>query len=219
MRRAAELGGIEMSLDERRTPAEADAARRSSGLKESSTAKELDPHKQKKHGGSGVAGSAPAPIRHFTVAVFVVSRGLTLLLYHRTHGMWLPPGGHIEPDETPDEAAVREVSEEVGLDVVLVGERGLAVDRPTQLVTPEGVQLESIGPATDNHQHIDLVYFSAPRLSLDDGVSLRIDPCEVIEARWCSPDDLNSMDLAADVREWALRALRVVPQRLAASKG
>jgi ADP-ribose pyrophosphatase YjhB (NUDIX family) len=32
-----------------------------------------------------------------------------LLVYHRKLAMWLPPGGHVEPNELPDDAAVREV--------------------------------------------------------------------------------------------------------------
>src|SRR5690606_27899310 len=47
--------------------------------------------------------------RDFAVATFVVHQGRVLLLYHKRLGMWLPPGGHIEPNELPDEAAVREV--------------------------------------------------------------------------------------------------------------
>ena len=42
--------------------------------------------------------------RDFTVATFVVHEGKVLLLWHRKLGMWLPPGGHIEPNELPDEA-------------------------------------------------------------------------------------------------------------------
>ena len=45
-----------------------------------------------------------AVLRHFTVAVFVVSAGHVLLHYHRKLGRWLPPGGHIEDNELPDEA-------------------------------------------------------------------------------------------------------------------
>ena len=56
----------------------------------------------------GPYGSAQAG-RHFTVAVFVVWEGKVLLHRHRKLGMWLPPGGHIEKVELPDEAAVREV--------------------------------------------------------------------------------------------------------------
>jgi len=59
--------------------------------------------------------------RHFTVAVFVSWEGKVLLHFHRKLGMWLPPGGHIERGEHPDDAAVREVHEETGLRVELVG--------------------------------------------------------------------------------------------------
>ena len=53
--------------------------------------------------------------RHFTVAVFVVWQERVLLHRHAKLGMWLPPGGHIEPDELPDDAAVREVEEEYAI--------------------------------------------------------------------------------------------------------
>lgn len=61
--------------------------------------------------------------RHFTVAVFVVHEGRVLLNVHPKLGIWLPPGGHIELNELPDEAAVREVQEETGVQAELVGNR------------------------------------------------------------------------------------------------
>ena len=52
--------------------------------------------------------------RDFTATTFVVSLNKTLLLWHQIASM-LPPGGHIEPNELPEEAAIREVKEEPGL--------------------------------------------------------------------------------------------------------
>ncbi len=48
--------------------------------------------------------------RDWTVATFVVHEDRVLLLWHRKLSMWLPPGGHIDLHELPDEAAVREVA-------------------------------------------------------------------------------------------------------------
>src|SRR5690606_12330181 len=73
--------------------------------------------------------------------------------------MWLPPGGHVEPNEVPDDAAVREVREESGVDVELVGERAIDAPGPRQLMRPRGVQLERIAPG---HEHVDLVYLARP---------------------------------------------------------
>src|SRR5919204_293822 len=98
-------------------------------------------------------------LRHFTVAVFVVHDDRVLLHFHRKLGKWLPPGGHIDPNELPDEAAVREVLEETGIHCELVAESGVAVESPRQLARPEGIQLESIAPG---HEHIDLIYFARP---------------------------------------------------------
>jgi ADP-ribose pyrophosphatase YjhB (NUDIX family) len=55
----------------------------------------------------------------FTVGVFVVYKDKVLLRKHDKYNLWLCVGGHIELDEDPNEAALREVKEEVGLDVTL----------------------------------------------------------------------------------------------------
>jgi 8-oxo-dGTP pyrophosphatase MutT (NUDIX family) len=85
--------------------------------------------------------------RHFTVAVFVVWEGKVLLHFHRKLEMWLPPGGHIERDELPDQAAVREVLEETGLRVELVGEKREDIADPVQLHRP-GCSSRTSGWAT-----------------------------------------------------------------------
>ena len=137
--------------------------------------------------------------RHFTVAVFVVREGEVLLHRHRKLGMWLPPGGHIEENELPDEAAVREVFEETGLRVELVGERREDVEDPVQLYRPAGVQLENIAPG---HQHIDLIYFARP--IGPTGIRQEFSADKV---GWYGPEDWESMRVNAEVRGWCERAL------------
>lgn len=137
--------------------------------------------------------------RHFTVAVFVVWEGKVLLHHHRKLGMWLPPGGHIEEDEIPDEAAVREVFEETGLRVALVGDRREDVSDPVQLRRPAGVQLENIGP---EHQHIDLIYFARPTGSTGIGRDFSED-----KAGWYGPEDWDALPVNLEVRGWCERAL------------
>jgi 8-oxo-dGTP pyrophosphatase MutT (NUDIX family) len=43
------------------------------------------------------------------------TRGELLLAAHRKAGLWLPPGGHVEPGEDPWHTAVREAGEELSL--------------------------------------------------------------------------------------------------------
>jgi 8-oxo-dGTP pyrophosphatase MutT (NUDIX family) len=55
---------------------------------------------------------------HFTASAFVVApdRDALLLILHQKLGLWLQPGGHVEPNDPDLEAAARrEVAEEVGL--------------------------------------------------------------------------------------------------------
>jgi 8-oxo-dGTP pyrophosphatase MutT (NUDIX family) len=139
---------------------------------------------------------------HFTVAVFVVWEGKVLLHRHRKLEMWLPPGGHIEKDELPDDAAVREVREETGVRVELVGERREDVTGPVQPHRPAGVQLENIEPG---HQHIDLIYFAKPVGSAEIHDEFVED-----EVGWYGPADWDGMRVNAEVRGWCERALAVL---------
>lgn len=122
-----------------------------------------------------------------------------MLHRHRKLGLWLPPGGHVEPDEIPDEAAVREVLEETGVAIELLGERALDIDEPRQLVRPRGVQLERIAP---DHDHIDLIYFGRPSPPYAGGV-LDTDPT----LGWYGPEDIAELPLTREVAAWCRLAL------------
>ena len=147
------------------------------------------------------APSASGTLRHFTVAVFVVHDGRVLLHYHRKLGKWLPPGGHLEDDELPDDAALREVLEETGMMVRLIGGRGLPIDDPAQLVVPAGIQVENIYPG---HQHIDLVYFAV--LDADDA---EVDPRLVESDRvgWYGLGELAALGVNDEIQAWSRRAV------------
>ena len=44
-------------------------------------------------------------------------KGKIYLGYHIKADDWIPPGGHIEPGETPSETVIREMKEELGVDI------------------------------------------------------------------------------------------------------
>ena len=104
--------------------------------------------------------------RHFTVTTFVSTAEATLLHWHRKVKMWLPPGGHIEPNEDPIQAACREALEETGIVVqILPTSSAFGYPDPPQLAPPATIMIEPIGDFGDEqaHQHIDLIYFSRPQ--------------------------------------------------------
>lgn len=55
--------------------------------------------------------------RHFVSTTYLMDRTFprTLLHFHKKLQSWLPPGGHIEANESPYEAALREIEEETFL--------------------------------------------------------------------------------------------------------
>ena len=86
--------------------------------------------------------------RHMTVTTFISAGGCTLLHWHEKNRMWLPTGGHIEPDEDPYQAALREAEEEIGFPVVLLPTvTPYKYSQPRQLPPPVTIMVEDI-PAT-----------------------------------------------------------------------
>ena len=99
----------------------------------------------------------------FTVEVFIVFKDKVLLRMHDKYKIWLSVGGHIELDEDPNQAALREVKEEVGLEVVLATpEKILNLDtvHHKELIPPTFLNIHRINP---EHQHIGLVYFATTK--------------------------------------------------------
>ena len=150
--------------------------------------------------------------RHFVATVYVVNDGATALHYHDRLGMWLPPGGHLERDELPTSAAAREVREELGLEVELVGPSGdLHTGTVSSLPRPQHFLLEDIHDHADGtvgHQHVDFVYYGTVQ-------SREIRPADgeqdAGDWRWLTAADVDSRtDLERDVQSIARAAIDAV---------
>ena len=105
-----------------------------------------------------------ATVRHFTASGYVIQDDSVLLHWHpKVHG-WLPPGGHIEANEDPVQAVLREIEEETGI-IAEVLPTGIVLDLeyPVQVQPPFTILVEDIAdPVDGDHQHIDMIYLCRP---------------------------------------------------------
>ena len=158
--------------------------------------------------------------RHFTVSGFVCNDSATLLHWHQKLQLWLPPGGHIDPDEDPVQAVLREALEETGYACEIVPhEPPLPFSNIPQLPSPLKIIVADVGATATQpaHQHIDMSYALRPL----PGVA-RVDPEHDHGFRWVSSDELRRNDPLAlascgveapapeDVRVIGLRAIALV---------
>jgi 8-oxo-dGTP pyrophosphatase MutT (NUDIX family) len=140
-----------------------------------------------------------------TVEVFIVYGNKVLLRRHDKYKIWLSVGGHIELDEDPNQAALREVKEEVGLDVVLLDRRTLKINnlKYKELIPPKFLNRHYIN---DNHEHVTMVYFA---VSKTDKINLSEEE-KSEEVRWFTKEELDDdrFDLRENIRFYAKEALR-----------
>ena len=120
-----------------------------------------------------------------------------LLVRHADRGVWVAPGGSLEPHELPADAALREAWEETGLRVELVRLLGVYA----------GPELE-VRYANGDRVSYCMIVFEARAT----GGELRPDGEETLELGWFGRDELAELELAPWVR-------LVVPDALAGREG
>jgi len=104
------------------------------------------------------------------------SRDRVLLVDHVNARLWLPPGGHVEPDEDPVEAARRELSEELGI----VATHIEFPDRPIFVTITQTVGIDR------GHTDVSLWFHHTATV----GHELRLDRQEFTDVRWWSAADV-----------------------------
>lgn len=134
--------------------------------------------------------------------MFVVHQSKVLLRKHDKYGIWLSVGGHIELNEDPNEAALREVKEEVGLSVELYDTREFRGDENAkELIAPISINRHRI---SDMHEHVSFIYFARAHF---DGVT----PEHADDTwQWCTQEDLDSLELQENVQFYAQKALKIL---------
>jgi len=153
--------------------------------------------------------------RHFVATVYVVSEGCVALHEHSKLDMWLPAGGHIDRDELPHEAALRETREELGLDVDLVApQQDIESETVQSIPQPQHFLLEDINVTAEDevgHQHIDFIFYGRA-----DSRDIAPEPGEqsTDDWEWFSVADLQDRreELPADVVEVGQQAIEAVAQ-------
>jgi 8-oxo-dGTP pyrophosphatase MutT (NUDIX family) len=148
------------------------------------------------------------------VDTYVVHDGAVLLRLHDKYNYWGAPGGHIDPGEDVNEAALREVWEEVGLKAELVGPAGWIKndsEKNIDLVPPLFVNRHKI---TDSHDHSAFIYV-AKTVSREIHPQAKEDIASAATCIWVTKEELEKLR-ATDVRlghdtyRYAMAALELV---------
>lgn len=144
-------------------------------------------------------------IKQFSASVVVISKLATnadvLLVHHKKFGKWMIPGGHVELNESPLEAACREVKEETGLNVKFISfiHKKILVKDGMWLLPPEYLFEHKI-PARNNeeeHVHMDFTYISVSSKSSQ----LELNQKESNDLRWFSFADTKKLNMFLGTRK------------------
>jgi len=141
----------------------------------------------------------------FTAEVFLVYKNTVLLRKHDKYKIWLSIGGHVELDEDPNQAAVREVKEEVGIDVKIADKvlNFNAGENYQELVPPRFLNRHRI---SDTHEHITMVYFA----TTDSDKTIQGDHEVSEDLRWFTNEELDdpAYGIRANIKYYAKEALK-----------
>lgn len=153
--------------------------------------------------------------KHFTATAYIVAKidgkHKVLLHKHKKHKIWLAVGGHIEKDENPTEALLREVKEETNLEITILEGKLLRIDDVEELACPVAILQEKLAPYKQSlktksssgafklvyknepaHYHIDLIYFAICKNP--EKIKMKE------EFNWFSKNNLQKVSLEKEVR-------------------
>ena len=141
------------------------------------------------------------------IAAYIINNGRILLVHHAKLDKWLPPGGHIEANETPDEAVLREIKEETGLDAEFVHKEEVTKDKNdsiiAQLALPFYANVHNVG----DHNHACMFYLCRAR---SDQVTVSH---ESKGHKWVTLVELmSSNDIPSDVKKIGKLAFEKIKQ-------
>ena len=117
-----------------------------------------------------------------------------LLVKHKEFKKWVQPGGHLDHNETPEEAAAREVYEETQIKVRVLGER---FPREEDFIRPLGIQKNRRTKSDgEMHMHVDIIYAAIP----NNDVEVTLNAEESDDIRWFSRNELENINCFPDIK-------------------
>lgn len=147
--------------------------------------------------------------RQFCATVYIIEENKVLLIFHRKLQKWLPPGGHIDENETPPEAAKREVLEETGLEIEFLTQENVWINdsNAESFERPFMCLLEHIPHYKDepSHQHMDFIYVARP---LKGELIYNSNETEAI--RWFTYEEIMQMELGTYMFAETLESIKKI---------
>ena len=133
--------------------------------------------------------------REFTATLYILHENRILLLRHKKYAKWMPPGGHLLPNEAPHEAALREAFEEANILAEITPQENILLNTPEAKTIPRPYLclLEEIPPYNDQppHQHIDMIFLGKPLSEIT----------ETENVRWFSRTEIENLQSGKDLFE------------------
>lgn len=138
-------------------------------------------------------------MKQFTATIYIIENKRALLIYHKKRQKWLPPGGHLDPDELPSSAALREAEEETGLIVELIPQENIWIEERGDVRSfprPYMCLLESIPEhnGVEAHEHIDFIYLGRPI-----GGTLKHNSKETENLRWFTIEEIGRLEKNVEI--------------------
>lgn len=150
----------------------------------------------------------------FTASGVLIYQQKVLLIKHKKLGIWLVPGGHVEGDELPHQAAEREFWEEAGIKVQAVAG---AVTTQVSECLPNPILSDLHWVCRENYdarlknpknytkaavwqkgceQHVCFIYLVQPV----DGINFKQNTEETDGIGWFSLEEIKDLDTTADIK-------------------